>query len=144
MAVLVVEAATGRRVGRLELAEMPLPGDGRRVARLAERIRQRAFLERQPEFRSRIDDRIHPGAGWVAPGQQRRPRGRTHRLHVKIIQDGPLRRERVDIRRVKILAAIEPGVGETHVINQEIDNVWLRQFGGLGGAVHKTNQATDD
>ena len=70
-AVLVIEAALGRPVGFLELAEVPLAADGRLVAGLAQCLRQSPFGQRQPPGRIGPDDGIDTGAGDIPSRHQR-------------------------------------------------------------------------
>ena len=69
----------------------------------------------------RIDARVRG----VAPGHQRRARGRAHRLHVERIENRTPVREPVNVRRADVLPAIEAAVGKAKVVNEQEDDVWF-------------------
>ena len=103
VAVLVVEPAPGRQVVRLEVAEVPLAADGRLVARLLERLRQRPLLERQAVLRPGADHAdLEPVPHRVAPGHQGGAGRRADRLDVELLEPRAGGGEPVEIRRLDL------------------------------------------
>src|SRR5439155_1890203 len=123
MTVLMIEAAPRRQILGLEMAEMPLAADRRLVADLPQRLRQRAFLERQAVLGPGADDAdLQTVPHGVTAGHERRPSRRTNRLHVKLFQAGAGSGELVEVRRLD-LAAVVADVAPAHIIDEQEEDM---------------------
>ena len=123
LAVLMVEAALSRAIGRVELAKMPLAADGRFVARRTQGVGQRPFRQGESPFGMGPDDRVHTGMHGITAAHERCPSRRTDRLHVERLQDRAAMRQLVEVGRHDLLAAHEPGILIALIIGEDDDDV---------------------
>jgi hypothetical protein len=79
----------------------------------------------------------------VVPGEDRGPRRPAPTGVVELREPQPVRGERVEVRG-RDLAAVAPGVGESHVVHEDEKDVRLRRVGGArrgGGQKERGEQA---
>ena len=101
--VVVVEPALARPVLAVSVPEVPLAHHNRSVARLFQSLRQQPLVGRQAILARRRDDQgLQAVAERVAPGHQRCPRRRAHRLNVELLKPGALLGKPIDVRRLDI------------------------------------------
>src|SRR5262245_18462266 len=125
MAVLMIEAASGRQVSPLEMAQMPLADCGGRVTRLFQRLWQRAFIQRQTVLRPRPDYAyLQTMTHRITPRHQSGACRRTDRLRVKLVEPRPPCRQFVEIGGLVLLAAVEAHIGAAQIVGQNQDDVW--------------------
>ena len=106
---------------------MPLAADGRLVARLPQRLRQRPLLQRQAPRRAGPHDGVDAGArdSGRSSGPTRR---RAHRLHVERLQHRARPGQLVEVRRLDVLAADEARVGIAQVVGEDVEDVGFARF----------------
>lgn len=98
--VLVLKPAARGQVLRCAVAKVPLSREGRRVARLGQRLGQRPLRERQPVPRARFDLPELQSEPHRVQARHQRGAGRSaHRLHIELFQLHALRCQPVDVRR---------------------------------------------
>jgi hypothetical protein len=128
--VLVIEAAPGRQVGRVEVPQVPLADDGGAVARGTEGLGQGAFGQGQAVLRPGADDAdLEAVAHGVAPGQEGGAGGGADGLDVELLQADAGGGELVDVRRLDF-ASVVADVLPAEVVGEEEDDV--RPGGGVG------------
>ena len=116
----------------------------RGVAGLLERLRERAFVERQTvlcPWTNHTD--LQAVANRITARQQRRARGRADRQHVKLFQLRAAARERVEMGRLDF-AAVPADIRPAQVIGEEVDDVRLVSGDRRWNAVCQQAKRDDD
>lgn len=125
--VLIVKAALLGPILPVRVTQMPFPDDGGVVSGLSQRLWHEPFVCCQAVGAHRWDDQgLQSVAERIAPGHQRRPRGRTHRLCVELFQPRTRRSEPVNVRRLDIRAAIETDILPAEIVGNDMNDVGLR------------------
>ena len=122
-------------------AQMPLPGEKRRITRRLHRLRERRSFQREPVRIRRGEQlritlplvRLHRRADEIRdartlrplPAQNRRTRRRAHRARrVRIRELRAILREAVEIRRLIKSAPVSTQVALPEIVGQEKNHVW--------------------
>ena len=144
-AVLVVEAALLGPILLVGVAEMPLADDGRLVAGLLEALRHEPLGGVEAVTRGAgDDDRLQAVAERIAPGHQRRARGRAHGLHVELRELRAARGERVEVRRLDVRAAVEADILPAEIVGDDVDDVgFVRRVSGDTGQGQRKKEGNE-
>ena len=102
------------------LAELPLAGDARGIARAAEVVRKRLRLRVHV---SKID--VVPDI--VDPGHELHARGRAERLHEAALEAHPARGEAIDIRRAVGGAAVGADALVAEIVDEDQNDIRFRR-----------------
>ncbi len=125
IAVEVIEAPILRPELLIGMAEMPLSGDERSIARILQSLRQGAFVRWQAVGVAREDHKsLQPVAHGVAAGHECRARGRANRLAVEGLQAHAFVGEPVDIRCLDLAAPVAE-IGVAQIVGHNEHDVGL-------------------
>ncbi len=127
---LVARAAGRHLAGR---GEVPLADRERRIALVAQDLRQEAVLLRDRrvvagESRGQLDDAGHAVGVMVAPGEQARPGGRAEGGRVEVRVAPAVGGQSIERRSLDV-GSVAPELGVTHVVEQHHHDV-----GGVVGS----------
>ena len=119
------------RSHRRAVAQVPLAEDPGRVSRRTESLGDRDLLRAQ--HRAPDPGVERGGALGVPSSQERRPRGRAHRMHVEGLERCALRGESVDPRRLENRMPLHPEISEPLVVGHDDHDVraHVRRRNGL-------------
>jgi hypothetical protein len=116
------------------VAEVPLADQPRDVPGGAEAVGEGRFRERQTDLRAGTGVELVAEPRLVAAGEHPGPGRRAVRAgHVAVGEPGAGLRQRVEVRRGDVAAAVDADVGVAHVVADDEDDVRLRRVGGAGG-----------
>ena len=120
--------ALPHRVHRIRRPVVPLAEGGGRVAGVLEQLGDRHLVG--PHVLHAAGDAVDVRPQVHPPGQQRRPRRRADRRDVEPLQPRPVLRDRVQVRRLEVLVAVDREVAPALVVGHDEQHV---RRGGEGG-----------
>lgn len=121
------------RVAPLDVPEVPLAVVGRGVPGGAEHLGQRRLPRREALREPGRHALAAAGADGVAARHEGAARGHAVALDVEVVQEEPLRRERVDPGRggsAEGAAAVAAQLAPAQVVGEDEDDIWLGRIGG--------------